>query len=665
LIVSNTKKIENTIGNGSFGRVYLVKIDDDQEYAVKKSKDLFSNTEQERAALEELKFMTDDTYLHENLMSAEHYFFHKHRLYIVMKKMDGSLSQLIHQTDERTQELKQLLKNQPDQLLYLLIQIAKGIQKLHSHDTMHRDIKSDNVLISQKIVDGRHEIDKVKLSDFGISKKATVANSVVGTIDYMAPEVKNPESEGYTTKADIYSFGIMIGEIVCSTKRVNTQEYTRQNFKNAGYEYLYNLYDKCTKHEPKERPAIDQVITELELEYERAKLNRCQERTMKMISEIEKAVNTIQSQFKSHWKRIEEAKNNLIRCIEDRADELKMDLEEKGKSAIADLTDYKQNLEDIKNNINESCFKSLHRIEKQLDLKERTWIDLDYDIQNLKKLTCDLHESIRKLETDSKMNNNLLSNLEMRLNTNELFEKIKNWGSTEVLTLSIKDCDVFGVLDKVLLNEKAQFRIYLKTKDGKNIRAVSPVVHITDAQRQKLNPEIEYNESKGFYRVSYTPTTNGLHAIQVLINDEIINQRPYLVQPVASLMKHKNIFGKRGTEKDQFNFPYYAAADKNGFIYVCDSCNGRIQIFHPNGEYSSMFVSDTQGKYTMKEPAALAFNSKGELIVADQGNDQILVFNESFQPVKAFGSKGKENGEFDRPCALAIDREDNIIVVDS
>ncbi len=73
---------------------------------------------------------------------------------------------------------------------------------------IHRDLKPENILISDPI-NGRF----LKLCDFGLAKRHEVSNHtrMVGTVDYMAPEVIN--SNKYNTKSDVYSLALIVTEI--------------------------------------------------------------------------------------------------------------------------------------------------------------------------------------------------------------------------------------------------------------------------------------------------------------------------------------------------------------------------------------------------------------------------------------------------------------------
>jgi serine/threonine protein kinase len=91
----------------------------------------------------------------------------------------------------------------------LLIEILKGVHYLHKNNIIHRDLKLDNILITNGI-NGRF----VKIADFGYAKvlDETKPNTKdVETVRYIAPEVEY--SQKYNFKADIYSLGFIVRDL--------------------------------------------------------------------------------------------------------------------------------------------------------------------------------------------------------------------------------------------------------------------------------------------------------------------------------------------------------------------------------------------------------------------------------------------------------------------
>ena len=108
--------------------------------------------------------------------------------------------------------LKDIIKDGPiptEEAINIAIQIAEGLEAAHKKGIVHRDIKSQNIMITNE--------GKVKIMDFGLAKvgkgtQLTQIGSTVGTIAYMSPEQTRGEVVNHRT--DIWSFGIVLYEML-------------------------------------------------------------------------------------------------------------------------------------------------------------------------------------------------------------------------------------------------------------------------------------------------------------------------------------------------------------------------------------------------------------------------------------------------------------------
>ena len=130
-------------------------------------------------------------------------------VFLVMEYLDG-----------RT--LKEIIKSEGpmalDRVVEIVRQVAGALDAAHQQGVVHRDLKSDNILLSQT-----NGSDWAKVLDFGIAKiqqaegahdvDITAANLVIGTPQYMSPE-QCSQSGPIDARSDIYSFGIIVYEML-------------------------------------------------------------------------------------------------------------------------------------------------------------------------------------------------------------------------------------------------------------------------------------------------------------------------------------------------------------------------------------------------------------------------------------------------------------------
>ncbi|KAM7472982.1 hypothetical protein LguiA_011165 [Lonicera macranthoides] len=180
--------------------------------------------------------------------------------------VNGSLRNALQKNERSLDKRKRLI---------IAMDVAFGMEYLHGKNIVHFDLKSDNLLVNLR--DPHRPICKV--GDLGLSKvkcQTLISGGVRGTLPWMAPELLNGSSSLVSEKVDVFSFGIVmwelltgdepyadlhygaiIGGIVSNTLRPPVPESCDPEWRS--------LMERCWSAEPLERPSFTNVANQLRI----------------------------------------------------------------------------------------------------------------------------------------------------------------------------------------------------------------------------------------------------------------------------------------------------------------------------------------------------------------------------------------------------------------
>ena len=124
-------------------------------------------------------------------------------------------------------------------------------------------------------------------------------------------------------------------------------------------------------------------------------------------------------------------------------------------------------------------------------------------------------------------------------------------------------------------------------------------------------------------------------------------------------------FAWRGAEAGKFDVPWGVATDQQGYLYVSDTSNARIQKFQPDGTPLLKWGRDGGYDGAMFYPRGITIDFVGNVYVADEGNHRIQKFDARGNFLLKWGKEGNGLGQFKSPWGLACDALGNVYVVDS
>ena len=198
-------KVISKIGEGCYGTVFLaMNLITKQNVAIKKINKIKENEIDDLEVKNEINILRNLD--HPNIVKIIEFYSTENAYYIITDYCPSG--ELFNQINNSYNEF---------QLAVLFYQIFSGLYYLHTNNIIHRDLKLENILLSEIEKDYKSNLKYfwIKIIDFGTSKifsKHRKEKSIVGSSYYIAPEVLN---QCYNEKCDTWSVGVILYMLIC------------------------------------------------------------------------------------------------------------------------------------------------------------------------------------------------------------------------------------------------------------------------------------------------------------------------------------------------------------------------------------------------------------------------------------------------------------------
>ncbi|KAM0983543.1 hypothetical protein TB2_010870 [Malus domestica] len=206
---------ENELGDGGFGTVYYGKLKDGREVAVKRLYE--HNYKRVEQFINEIEILT--RLRHRNLVSLYGCTSRRSRELLLVYEYisNGTVADHLHGDRADPGSLTWPIR------MSIAIETADALSYLHASEIVHRDVKTNNILLDDNFC--------VKVADFGLSRLfpfnvTHVSTAPQGTPGYVDPEYH--ECYQLTSKSDVYSFGVVLIELISSLPAVDIMRHRHE-----------------------------------------------------------------------------------------------------------------------------------------------------------------------------------------------------------------------------------------------------------------------------------------------------------------------------------------------------------------------------------------------------------------------------------------------------
>ena len=263
-------EVSRKIGEGGYGRIFLgrrITSSPDAPEVVLKQVKLPAKKFEREMCLREVSIMKGVH--HPCILECVESFIHRDSVYIVMPHCSGGdLASLLARQRKRGRRLPESI------VVDWFAQIVLGVEFLHSHNTLHRDLKSQNVFLRRDHLPGvgAPGRSRVALGDFGVARELQLdkvaARTFIGTPIFMSPEMFRHAPYGH--KADMWALGCILYEMMALAEpfRAKSMKGLARQVQHGTPARLPDQYGKHTRDvaydllrkNPDERPSARELI---------------------------------------------------------------------------------------------------------------------------------------------------------------------------------------------------------------------------------------------------------------------------------------------------------------------------------------------------------------------------------------------------------------------
>ncbi|KII64780.1 E3 ubiquitin-protein ligase TRIM71 [Thelohanellus kitauei] len=233
-------------------------------------------------------------------------------------------------------------------------------------------------------------------------------------------------------------------------------------------------------------------------------------------------------------------------------------------------------------------------------------------------------------------------------------------------------------LEETKVDNEARFKVVARSNTGQLMKREGLLNITIEGPNNTIVPSKITDKDTGEYEVTFRPMIKGKHKINIYLRGRPIQKSPFICNVVSYRdyrdAQAKQVFGVYGTSNKEFKSPIGIVCDREGYLYISDCYNHRVQVFGPKGDNIYNHGSPDCRKGYLSNPSGLAYcQQTNRIFICDTGNSRVQMLDLNNKPNEWFsqntwcqtfvGSESQISGPVKMPYGVAVSAQNQEIAI--